>query len=265
MKFLGEELVPWVNSHYRTMPYRILVGHSFGGLFSSYAFMTRPELFAAHIQVSPSLWWDKQGAMTRAEAGIRKLKNPPWLFISWGDNEKVISDSAGKLVGNLTANPVPGLILEHRYYKGDDHLSTPHRTLYDALELLFSDWRMRLYNNEDPVDLTLDAVESHYGTLSKRYGFAVPPEAAALNAVGQTLLRHKENEQGLAVLRRNVTYYPYLAVTHRELGEALQKLGRKEEALIAYRQALEAAVNDETPYGDPIAEYRKKVRELGGK
>ena len=263
LKFMADELVPWVDAHYRTAPYRTLVGHSFGGLFSAYAFVNRPEVFQAHIAISPSLWWDEDGAMERTEAGIRRMKPPlPWLFVSWGDNEDIISRTAGKLVGQLTANPVPGLRLEHRYYPGDDHLSTPHRSLYDALELLFAGWRMELQKNLEAQDVTLDQVEAHYAALSQRFGYPVPPSPHALNAVAQSLLKAKENEQALAVLRRNVRYYPYLAVTHLQLGEALQKLNRKEEALLAYRDAVAAAVNDESPYGDPIEDYRQKVQAL---
>ena len=262
---MADELVPWVDARYRTVPYRILVGHSFGGLFNAHALVTRPEVFQAHIAISPSLWWDKQGAMTRTEAGIRKLQHPPWLFISWGDNESVISESAGKLVASLAANPVPGLTLEHRYYPGDDHMSTPHKSLYDALQLLFKDWRMALYKDSKEQDVTLDEVDAHYAALSARYGYTVPPDPDALNAVAQTLLRRKENGDALAVLRRNVRYYPYRSDVHMQLGEALQKLDRREEALQAYQAALSAAVSDEATYGDPIAEYRKKVKELGGK
>lgn len=265
LRFMADELVPWVEARYRTVPYRILVGHSFGGLFSAYTFVNRPEVFQAHIAISPSLWFDNEGALRRTEAGIRKLQHPPWLFVSWGDNEKLISETARPLVEHLTAQPVPGLTLEHRYYPGDDHMSTPHKSLYDALSLLYADWRMPLSKDSEPVDVTLDQVEAHYAALSARFGYAVPPSPAALEAVARTLLKQKENEQALAVLRRNVRYYPYLAGTHEQLAEALEKLDRKEEALRSYEDAVAAAVNDDGAYSNPIAEYRKKVKELGGK
>lgn len=262
LKFVADELVPWVDARYRTVPYRILTGHSFGGLFSAYTFVNRPEVFQAHIAVSPSLWFDNQGALTRTEAGIRKLKSPPWLFVSWGDNEKLISDTAGPLVQHLTAAPVPGLTLEHRYYPGDDHMSTPHKTLYDALSLLYAGWRMELAKDSEPVEITLDEVEAHYAALSKRFGYNVEPAPAALGAVAETLLKRKESEQALAVLRRNVRYYPYLPETHQQLAEALEKLDRKEEALRSYEDAISVAVDDDVAYSNPVEDYRQKVREL---
>ena len=43
--FIADELIPWLDANYRTRPYRILVGHSHGGLFAIYSLTTRPELF----------------------------------------------------------------------------------------------------------------------------------------------------------------------------------------------------------------------------
>lgn len=49
LRFLGEELVPHVDSSYRTNSFRILVGHSFGGLFAVHAFVSEPDLFDAFL------------------------------------------------------------------------------------------------------------------------------------------------------------------------------------------------------------------------
>lgn len=52
--FIETELVPWVESRYRTQKFRAFAGHSFGGLFAMHALATRPDLFNAVVAVSPS-------------------------------------------------------------------------------------------------------------------------------------------------------------------------------------------------------------------
>src|SRR5262249_48640295 len=37
LRFIADELLPWVDAHYPTVPTRLLAGHSFGGLFAVYA------------------------------------------------------------------------------------------------------------------------------------------------------------------------------------------------------------------------------------
>ena len=57
-EFLRGELVPFIDETYRTTGERILVGHSYGGLFTSWIMLTAPDLFSGYVVVSPSLWYD---------------------------------------------------------------------------------------------------------------------------------------------------------------------------------------------------------------
>src|SRR5687767_4566943 len=56
--FLETELIPWIEQHYRTEPYRILAGYSYGGMFALDTLFTNPKLFNSVIAISPIVWWD---------------------------------------------------------------------------------------------------------------------------------------------------------------------------------------------------------------
>jgi alpha-beta hydrolase superfamily lysophospholipase len=62
-----EAYLPTVDRDYRTRPYRVLIGHSLGGLFARYALMNRPEVFNGYLIISPSLWWDDQALVKAAQ------------------------------------------------------------------------------------------------------------------------------------------------------------------------------------------------------
>ncbi|MGI9069302.1 MAG: alpha/beta hydrolase [Pyrinomonadaceae bacterium] len=49
LKFIETEVIPQIEKNYRVQPYRVLAGHSFGGLFAVHALITRPELGAAVV------------------------------------------------------------------------------------------------------------------------------------------------------------------------------------------------------------------------
>jgi predicted alpha/beta superfamily hydrolase len=53
MDFLEQELFPFVESAYRTKPFRILIGPQAGGPFGLYALACRPRLFNAMILENP--------------------------------------------------------------------------------------------------------------------------------------------------------------------------------------------------------------------
>lgn len=66
---------------------RALWGHSFGGLFTLYALLTRPDAFARYAAISPSIWWDE--ALIRREADrAGRMTAPPPLLVALGDREK---------------------------------------------------------------------------------------------------------------------------------------------------------------------------------
>jgi predicted alpha/beta superfamily hydrolase len=56
--FIEKELIPHVDSLYPTAPYRLLIEHSFGGLFCVNTLLNHAELFNGYIVIDPSMDWD---------------------------------------------------------------------------------------------------------------------------------------------------------------------------------------------------------------
>ena len=72
LQFLREELIPWVDGHFRTVAgERGLVGHSYGGLFANWVLLTASDTFSHYIIVSPSLWY-----LDRFMFGLEKKASP---------------------------------------------------------------------------------------------------------------------------------------------------------------------------------------------
>jgi predicted alpha/beta superfamily hydrolase len=54
LSFLENEIIPFVKSNYRTLNYKILIGHSLGGYFAINTLLNKPSLFNATIAASPA-------------------------------------------------------------------------------------------------------------------------------------------------------------------------------------------------------------------
>jgi len=54
--FIEKELVPYIDSSYRTSKERALAGHSQAGLFATWMMLNHPSIFEKYIILSPSLW-----------------------------------------------------------------------------------------------------------------------------------------------------------------------------------------------------------------
>lgn len=59
LKFIRDELKPFIEKNYSVKSDdATLIGHSFGGLFATYALFHQPDTFQRYVIASPSLWWD---------------------------------------------------------------------------------------------------------------------------------------------------------------------------------------------------------------
>ena len=63
MAFIKDELIPKMELDFGAdtlRKNRIIIGHSFGGLFAAYAFTNYNNVFGNYIMLSPSLWYDNE-------------------------------------------------------------------------------------------------------------------------------------------------------------------------------------------------------------
>lgn len=93
LSFLIDTLGPEISRRYpeASITDRILFGHSLGGLFTSYALLTRPEAFATFLPTSPSLWWDNFSILSHLPALAERLKTlprQPRVLVSVGGTEQ---------------------------------------------------------------------------------------------------------------------------------------------------------------------------------
>src|SRR6201999_1400890 len=72
--FIEKELMPHIDSLYPTAPYRILIGHSLGGLMVINTMVNHPNLFSAYIAIDPSMWWDDRKLLQQTATVLTREK-----------------------------------------------------------------------------------------------------------------------------------------------------------------------------------------------
>ncbi|MDD4210065.1 MAG: alpha/beta hydrolase-fold protein [Bacteroidales bacterium] len=93
-KFLEFELIPRIESDYSvdtTPQSRLIIGHSYGGLFTSYLFIKQSHLFHNYLMLSPSLWYDN-ALLLQQETDFRALNTSidNLVFVGCGELEESI-------------------------------------------------------------------------------------------------------------------------------------------------------------------------------
>jgi predicted alpha/beta superfamily hydrolase len=136
--FLRDELIPLVDSEYRTVRGdRALVGHSYGGLFTSWMLLTAPDLFTRHIVVSPSLWYHDR-MMFDLETKTRGAKRPPSRsYFAVGARESTMPQDLTQFANHLRARKMAGFAIRHEIFNDEHHDSVFATALSRGLRFVF--------------------------------------------------------------------------------------------------------------------------------
>ena len=137
--FLAEELLPYVQAHFRTTDTRYLIGQSLGGLLATEVLLRQPTLFTHYLIVSPSLWWDNQSLLAQAQTLLRQAEaRPAYVYVSVGKGEHpIMRRDARRLAKLLQASGKPGMKTDFLLMKAENHATILHRSLYEAFLRLF--------------------------------------------------------------------------------------------------------------------------------
>jgi len=238
LKFIETEVIPEIEKRYRVQPYRILAGHSLGGLFAVHTLITRPELFNSYVAVSPSLQWNDEATLKRAEEFFKTRKElHATLFTSLGNEPGDIGKSFVEFKQLLASTQIKGFESEVQQMTDEDHGSVVLRSHYFGLRKVYDGWQMPRDPATGAVAGGLKAADAHYKWLSEKFGYAIPTPENLINQIGYQFLGGGNPEEAIATFKTNVERYPKSANVYDSLAEAYEKGGQLELATPLYEKA----------------------------
>ena len=172
LEFLDKELIPWVESTYRTVPLRILAGVSAGGNFALHTMRLKPGLFQAIIAASPWLAWDDARELKLLvpfleSTGVRTQA----LFISYANEGPEMTANVEALSSALSSRRDTSLRWNSATYPNETHDSTAVKSYYDGLRAIFADWSYPRNPDTNFLIGSLDDVKAHYARIGEHLGY----------------------------------------------------------------------------------------------
>jgi len=244
LKFMKDELFPRIDSTYRTLPYRILVGHSDGGLLALQALLDAPEMFNSYVALDPGLWWDNQVLVHRAECRFKGPQNRrASVYISLSNNPDIgfgdpqINVAAiRRFTTLLKSSASPGLRSTLQYFEAEDHVSVPLVGLYHGLLYIFEGYKQPF---EEVIEQPSAALSNHFKRVSERLGVTLLPPEPTVNGIGYFMLYGmKDVEKAIELFKLNVLNYPESYNAYDSLGGAYRAKGEKAFAIESYEKSL---------------------------
>lgn len=174
--FLEQEVISFVEAHYRTTKERLLFGWQYAGALAVGILAEKPTLFNAHLVASP---FPLTGTVVnRVEKALsEKTRFDNHLFFATSLNETQVEGGAEELAQLLEAKAPSTLTwiykkLRHETRTSIGHLTSPLETLYHGLRTYFHDYPVLEFLNLEEFNQAggFANLDNYYKTRAKKYG-----------------------------------------------------------------------------------------------
>jgi uncharacterized protein len=142
LQCITTEIIPYIDTHYKTTNDRGITGFSFGGLFTAWCFINTKGIFNKFGINSPSLWWNSEDILKQAEVMFTKNKtweiSPTKVFISVGQKEesKMVSGME-KFSKLLETKRYKNISVTTHQFQGETHNSAISPSLKRTISILY--------------------------------------------------------------------------------------------------------------------------------
>lgn len=143
LEYVSEEVIPFINTNYRTLNQNIAVGHSLSASFILHSLITKPNLFGSYIAISPNFAYENEIlAKQLIEFDYSKINNLTYIYLSNAnegiDYWKEWKPAREKVYSFFNENlKNQNVLVNFASYPTNNHMSTFPPSLNNALEYYF--------------------------------------------------------------------------------------------------------------------------------
>ncbi|MDN3384821.1 alpha/beta hydrolase-fold protein [Pseudoalteromonas sp. APC 3358] len=240
LKFVSDELMPYINSNYSTNGYNTLIGHSNAGTLALYTLVNQPELFNNYIAISPNSWWSDEELKNNIIKYTKNPKGDQSLFISVASEGARFYTGVLNTLVNLEQQTPSQLKWEYKHYTAFTHMGTILPALSDSLIHLFNDLIFKVTDEHGKfADVSL--ITGYYQALSDKYGFELKIPQDVYVEFAHSQQKFGNTAKAITTLKHFTTHYPNATYSHMRLSQGYTADKQFKEAVTSMKHALELA------------------------
>lgn len=262
--FLSSELIPFIDKNYNTAPYKLLVGHSLGGLTAIDILAKFPQLFNAYIAIDPSVWLSNEKILNNITAQFPKQNmNARRLFIGTANTmpkgmalSQLAKDNSSETrhirsifkFDEFLKTNTNGLLYAQKYYETERHNTIPLISEYDGLRFIFDYYFLDLTEKDfaDPTASIASKLRTHYVNVSQKLGYKNSPPESLINYLAYEALGKNQYDKAQALFELNIEWYPKSSNVYDSYADYYLAKKDTANAIINYKKALQIKETAET-------------------
>ncbi|QDO95289.1 esterase [Formosa sediminum] len=274
--FIEKELMPFIENNYRTAPYKIISGHSLGGVFNVYSFLKHPELFNAYITISPSLWYpidDISKGFDFIFPNPTKMNQTFYMTLAneiSGNMRGNVFKLSGDFENYINTHKDTELRFKFNPMPEESHLSVGLPSVFFGLRFIFEPTQFERFKTRAAImaqggpEKAVENIIAYFKKASETYGFEISNESA-LRDLGYDLIKIEDLKlSAVDVFKANLEQHPDSYGAYSTLGMAYEKLGELQKAKENYKIALNIVKETNNfeleNYKTQVDEIEKKIK-----
>jgi predicted alpha/beta superfamily hydrolase len=210
LAFVQHEWVPFITGRFPASANRVMLGHSFGGVFTLHTFFTEPELFDAYVALGSSAWIADRVLFEEAEAWFQAPRNADafvYMAVGEGDGGPTVPSSQ-KLAVLFEAKAPESLEWIFDITPRTDHFKNTVSGMHDAFMALFPAWG---FAEQLTALATSDGevgVDRWFADKQSKLNYRFQPAWFDLSIAAMGMMSAGHAEAALATMRHLRTHHP---------------------------------------------------------
>ena len=241
-EFIGGELIPYIQTKYRTSNFKIIAGHDLtAGFMNLFLYKDNP-LFNAYISLSPEFPLEME---TRVADRLATFKQNMFYYQSTGDGDiKKMRTKIALLDENIKAANISTLNYKFDDFKGASHYSLVLYSIPSALYQFFASYQpisMSEYQ-EKIVKLEsgyADYLKNKYDVLEKSLGIKMNIRINDFKAIEAAILKNKAYGEFEQLAQLSHKMYPKTMLGDYHMAMYYENTGDIKNAVKYYQNAFQ--------------------------
>ncbi|WP_242156215.1 alpha/beta hydrolase [Aestuariivivens sediminis] len=239
-EFVGMELMPYIENKYRTVNFRVAIGHGETANFINYYLLKPEPLFQAYVVISPEL---APNMLEYVPERLAKLESKLFYYLANTNNDsKSIRDMTQALNTSIKTTDNPNVFYKYDTFEDPSHYSVPAHAIPRALESIF--FVFQPISKREYQDTILKLEESPVAYLQEKYQtiydlFAIEKQILIndFKAIAAAIEKNEDFKYYEELGKMARDHYPKTLLGNYYLARFYEETGEPKKAMRTYQSA----------------------------
>jgi predicted alpha/beta superfamily hydrolase len=260
-QFIFDELIPYAKTALNAMDFKLLIGHSRYGYFTTYLLTKRPNDLNAVISLSPFFKQKNVNLVDSMAKMIPQFSKSNMLYYRFGIGNDYPEDFKLMLDRiNFTNEQYPHVNIRGTLLKEAGHNVTPGLMIATALYEIFEFWSSQQNAYIRNETKTIDSLGFFTEQMNLHYGAPLKFSLGTLNGKGWYFFNEGEYKKAIQAWEKMMEFYPNFSEGYLYMIYALKEL--KQDYSSVYKKLEQGLTTTRFYTEDELKDLKAEIKEL---